>query len=147
MVSSHTHRVLLIGSGLMTPPLVDYLCKFGDTHITVASNIVEDARKVASRHPSHMDAIYLDVFDVSLLLHLLALPSLTHSTDSSILCACFSINLYLPLSLGYCCGSCRQQSHPCDLIHPTMDAHESATDLRKGWRERDHLQLHLASDA
>ena len=42
MVQSHQYKVLLIGSGLMTPPLVDYLCKFGDTHITVASNILED---------------------------------------------------------------------------------------------------------
>ena len=43
---AHTYKVLLIGSGMMTPPLVDYLTKFGDTHITVASNIVEDARKI-----------------------------------------------------------------------------------------------------
>ena len=61
-----THRVLLLGSGMMTPPLVDYLTKFGDTHITVASNLIEDARKIAARHPSHMSAIYLDVFDVSI---------------------------------------------------------------------------------
>ena len=67
MVSAQKHRVLLIGSGLMTPPLVDYLTKFNDTHITVASNLIEDARKVASRHPQHMDAIFLDVFDVSTL--------------------------------------------------------------------------------
>ena len=65
MVQS-THRVLLLGSGMMTPPLVDYLTKFGDTHITVASNLIEDARKIASRHPNHMSAIYLDVFDVSI---------------------------------------------------------------------------------
>jgi alpha-aminoadipic semialdehyde synthase len=57
--------VLLLGSGLMTPPLVDYLCKFGDTSITVASNILADAEKVASRHPNHMKAIFLDVTDVS----------------------------------------------------------------------------------
>ena len=57
--------MLLIGSGLMTPPLVDYLCKFGDTQITVASNIIEDARKLTTRHPNHMDAVYLDVNDVS----------------------------------------------------------------------------------
>lgn len=50
---------------MMTPPLVDYLCKYGDTRITVASNIVEDAQKVADRHPNHMDAIYLDVFDAA----------------------------------------------------------------------------------
>ena len=43
MVQSHQHKVLLVGSGMMTPPLLDYLVKFGDTHITVASNIIEDA--------------------------------------------------------------------------------------------------------
>ena len=43
MVSTATHRVLLIGSGMMTPPLVDYLTKYGDTHITVASNVLADA--------------------------------------------------------------------------------------------------------
>ena len=47
----------------MTPPLVDYLCKFGDTHITVASNILEDGQRIASRHPAHMSAIFLDVLD------------------------------------------------------------------------------------
>ena len=53
-----------MGSGMMTPPLLDYLCKFGDTHVTVASNILEDAQKVASKHPAHISAMYLDVFDV-----------------------------------------------------------------------------------
>ena len=63
MVSASTikHKVLLIGSGLMTPPLVDYLCAFKDTHITVASNILEDAQKVATRHPEFMSAKYLDI--------------------------------------------------------------------------------------
>ena len=59
------HRVLLIGSGLMTPPLVDYLCKFGDTHITIASNDLKQAQQVASKHPNHMTAKYLDILDVS----------------------------------------------------------------------------------
>jgi saccharopine dehydrogenase-like NADP-dependent oxidoreductase len=67
MVESHMkHRVLLIGSGLMTPPLVDYLVKFGDTSITVASNIQKDAEKIAARHSHCMKALYLDVLDVSL---------------------------------------------------------------------------------
>ena len=59
------YKVLLVGSGLMTAPLVDYLCKFGDTHITVGSNLIEDARKLCARHPSRMEAVFLDVFDVS----------------------------------------------------------------------------------
>ena len=67
MVQAQQHRfkVLLCGSGMMTPPLVDYLCKHGDTHITVASNIIKDARAVCQRHPEHMSASHLDVFDVS----------------------------------------------------------------------------------
>ena len=60
--------MLLVGSGMMTPPLVDYLMKFNDTFITVASNIEADAQRVANRHPQHMDAAYLDVFNVSLLI-------------------------------------------------------------------------------
>jgi saccharopine dehydrogenase-like NADP-dependent oxidoreductase len=47
----------------MTPPLVDYMCSFKDTHITVASNLINDAKRVASKHPQFMDAAYLDVFD------------------------------------------------------------------------------------
>ena len=58
------YKVLLIGSGLMTPPLVDYMCSFKDTHITVASNLINDAKRIASKHPDFMDAVYLDVFDV-----------------------------------------------------------------------------------
>ena len=65
MVQSHQHKVLLVGSGMMTPPLLDYLVKFGDTHVTVASNILADAQKVASAHPTTVSAIYLDILDVS----------------------------------------------------------------------------------
>jgi saccharopine dehydrogenase-like NADP-dependent oxidoreductase len=60
-------RVLLIGSGLMTPALVDYLCSFKDTYITVASNLVKEAEGVASRHPQFAKAAYLDIFSVSIL--------------------------------------------------------------------------------
>ena len=49
--SQKTHKVLLLGSGLMTPALVDYLVSFKDTNITIASNILKDAESVASRHP------------------------------------------------------------------------------------------------
>jgi saccharopine dehydrogenase-like NADP-dependent oxidoreductase len=65
MVSAQTirHKVLLIGSGMMTPPLVDYLIQFKDTHITVASNILDDAKMVAARHPGFMSAQYLDIMD------------------------------------------------------------------------------------
>lgn len=56
--------MLLIGSGLMTPPLLDYLLSFNDTHITVASNALADAQQLCKRAPKWMDAVYLDVSDV-----------------------------------------------------------------------------------
>ena len=37
------HKVLLLGSGLMTPPLLKELVKHKDTKITIASNILKDA--------------------------------------------------------------------------------------------------------
>jgi saccharopine dehydrogenase-like NADP-dependent oxidoreductase len=63
--SSPKYRILLIGSGLMTPPLIEYLMKFNDTHITVASNIKKDAERLCIKFPKSMDATYLDVLDVS----------------------------------------------------------------------------------
>ena len=42
-MQSHKFKVLLCGSGLMTPPIIDYLTGFNDTHITVVSNILADA--------------------------------------------------------------------------------------------------------
>jgi hypothetical protein len=57
-------KVLLIGSGLMTPALVDYLVSFKDTYITVASNLVKEAEGVASRHPQFAKAAFLDIFSV-----------------------------------------------------------------------------------
>ena len=60
------HKVLLIGSGLMTPALIDYLVKFEDTRITVASNIEEDARRIASKHPTYCKSTYLDIMKVAI---------------------------------------------------------------------------------
>jgi len=57
------HNVLLVGSGMMTPPLLDLLVSYKDTHITIGSNLVEDAKKLASRHPDYISAAYLDVFN------------------------------------------------------------------------------------
>jgi saccharopine dehydrogenase-like NADP-dependent oxidoreductase len=57
-------KVLLVGSGLMTPALVDYLVQFKDTHVTVASNILADAEAVAARHPQYLKAAFLDIFNV-----------------------------------------------------------------------------------
>lgn len=48
----------------MTTALVDHLVSFKDTHITVASNILEDAERVASKYLQFMSATHLDIFNV-----------------------------------------------------------------------------------
>ena len=48
---------------MMTPPLLDLLCAFKDTHITIGSNLVEDAKKLANRHTEFISAEFLDVFN------------------------------------------------------------------------------------
>lgn len=52
-----------MGSGLMTPPLINYLTSFGDTLITVMSNLPEDAKALCKLAPNHMTSGYLDVTD------------------------------------------------------------------------------------
>lgn len=49
----------------MTPPLVDYLQSFNDTYVTVASNILKDAERLASKYSHAMRGVYVDVSDVS----------------------------------------------------------------------------------
>lgn len=48
---------------MMTPPLINYLQSFGDTHITVASNLIKDAEALCAMHPKTMNAVFLDVMD------------------------------------------------------------------------------------
>lgn len=48
---------------MMTPPLLDMLVSHKDTHITIGSNLIEDAKKLAARHPDYISAAYLDVFN------------------------------------------------------------------------------------
>lgn len=50
------HKVLLVGSGLMTPTLIDYLLTFKDTKITIASNILNDAKALVKKNPDLLDA-------------------------------------------------------------------------------------------
>ena len=71
MQASKGKRVLLVGSGLMTPALVDYLVSFKDTQITVASNLIKEAESVASRHPKYAKPVFLDIFNVGHNLHIL----------------------------------------------------------------------------
>jgi saccharopine dehydrogenase-like NADP-dependent oxidoreductase len=49
----------------MTPPLLDYLCSFKDTKVTIGSNLVEDAKKLCLRHPDYLTAEFLDVFNAA----------------------------------------------------------------------------------
>jgi alpha-aminoadipic semialdehyde synthase len=62
-MNSSKYHVLLIGSGLMTPPLINYLSKFPDTHISIASNLIEDAKRLASKNPQNLSAEFLDIED------------------------------------------------------------------------------------
>ena len=57
-------KVLLLGSGLMTPALVDYLVQFKDTQITVASNLLKEAEGISARHPQFIKAALVDIFNV-----------------------------------------------------------------------------------
>jgi hypothetical protein len=48
----------------MTPALVDYLCSFKDTQITVASNMIKEAEGIAARHPQFIKPALIDIFNV-----------------------------------------------------------------------------------
>lgn len=48
MAESATKKVLLLGSGLMSETVIDYLLKRKENVITVASNIIKDAEKICS---------------------------------------------------------------------------------------------------
>lgn len=49
----------------MTPALVDYLCSFKDTQVTVASNMLKEAEGIAARHPQFIKPAFIDIFNVS----------------------------------------------------------------------------------
>ena len=49
----------------MTPALVDYLCSFKDTQVTVASNMIKEAEGIAARHPQYIKPALIDIFNVS----------------------------------------------------------------------------------
>jgi hypothetical protein len=117
MVEQIKYKVLLIGSGLMTPPLVDYLVSFNDTRITVASNIIKDAEKIAKRHPTCMSAMFLDVMDVS------------------------KVNSNLITGSGS--GAPSKAALACDFLHSSMDAYESIKCVHQTRSEYDHFKLHL----
>lgn len=61
------HKVLLLGSGMMTPPLIKELVRHGDTHITIASNIISDAQALCKLSPVFLSSALLDVNDLDAL--------------------------------------------------------------------------------
>ncbi|KAI8847219.1 Saccharopine dehydrogenase-domain-containing protein [Chytridium lagenaria] len=67
-------NVLLLGSGYVAAPLVDYLLRSKDNHITIASNSLDEARKL-SQNRSTTTVQPLDVSDHS------SLSSLVSSSD------------------------------------------------------------------
>ena len=66
------HKVLLIGSGMMTPPLIKQLLSYGDTKITIASNVLADAQALATISPEWLNAVLLDVKDLAAVESLIA---------------------------------------------------------------------------
>lgn len=54
-------NILLLGSGMMTATLIEYLIQFGDTHITVASNVLPEAQKLAQKFGPSVSAAFLDI--------------------------------------------------------------------------------------
>lgn len=59
---SAKHKVLVLGSGMVAPPLVHYLSRFNGLHVTVASNDVESADRIVKGRRASA-AIQLDVAD------------------------------------------------------------------------------------
>ena len=77
----------------MTKPLINYMTSFGDTHITIASNIIEDAKRLEKLFPGKTTAAYLDLFDSQQLdglvkLHDLVISFVPPSFHMPILTAC-----------------------------------------------------------
>jgi alpha-aminoadipic semialdehyde synthase len=64
MQTKKYHKMLLLGSGLMAPPLLSELLRHGDTKVTIASNIVKDAQALVQMDPEHLSATFLDVKDI-----------------------------------------------------------------------------------
>lgn len=57
-------RVLVFGSGFVVPPAVDYLTQLPGVHVTVASNLLEDAKRIAGRYGhGKADAVQVTVGD------------------------------------------------------------------------------------
>ncbi|KAJ2046362.1 hypothetical protein H4S04_005089 [Coemansia sp. S16] len=62
VANTQRKRVLLAGSGMVSQPLVDYLASSKDTDITIASNDLSEAKRLAYQFPNTVAAL-LDVSD------------------------------------------------------------------------------------
>ncbi|KAJ2893235.1 hypothetical protein GGI21_005456, partial [Coemansia aciculifera] len=62
VANTRRKRVLLAGSGMVSQPLVDYLASTKDTDITIASNDLGEAKRLAYQYPN-TEAALLDVSD------------------------------------------------------------------------------------
>jgi hypothetical protein len=49
---------------MMTATLIEYLVKFGDTHVTVASNVLADADNLAKKFGSSVSSTFLDIKNI-----------------------------------------------------------------------------------
>lgn len=53
-------RVLILGAGMVSAPVVEYLHRDGKLHITACSHMKEEADKLAQRYPG-VESAYLSV--------------------------------------------------------------------------------------
>uniref|UniRef100_F6ZU97 Saccharopine dehydrogenase n=3 Tax=Ciona intestinalis TaxID=7719 RepID=F6ZU97_CIOIN len=58
--SSQNHKVLVLGAGFVSAPLIDYLTKHNDTAVTVASNIKQEVKNMSGKF-KHASPIVLDI--------------------------------------------------------------------------------------
>lgn len=91
-------KILVLGAGLVTKPLVDYLLKEPDFHVLVASRTVSKAEKLIGNHP-HGKAIALNVDDAA------ALGRLISESDLAISLVPYA---YHPVIAKYCIENKKQ---------------------------------------
>nr|ANM86833.1 saccharopine dehydrogenase [Stygiella incarcerata] len=56
-------RILVLGSGFVATALVKHFCRRPDQSLTIASNILEDAKQLAAIESKQCTAVFLDVSD------------------------------------------------------------------------------------
>ena len=61
-------KVLVMGSGFVSRPLVDYLLERDSNHVTLASAQVEHAQNIVEPYPESGTAVYLDAADQGIFL-------------------------------------------------------------------------------